>query len=206
MKSNIAHLLFNMLYMNADWKNTKAGDIVKNHVGYATTAALIPLPGADIAAVSAVQLNMLRQLAGIYNVKFMDGLGKNIITALISGSASRLLASGVKLIPGIGTLIGELTMPIMAGASTYALGQVLIKHLEQGGTLENFDPIRAKSNYDKAFKQGEAAAKAAAEKATPSVSDDDVVEKLKKIAALRDAGVLSEEEFKEMKNKLIAQL
>lgn len=192
--------------MNADWKNMKADDIIKNHVGYATTAALIPFPGADIAAVSAVQLNMLRQLAGIYKVGFMEGLGKNIITALIGGSASRLLASGVKLIPGIGTLIGELTMPILSGASTYALGQVLNKHLAAGGTLENFDPLRAKSTYDEAFKQGEKAAKAATEKAPPSVSDQDIVEKLQKLAALRDAGVLSESEFTEMKGKLIAQL
>ncbi|MDO8367400.1 MAG: hypothetical protein Q7T20_11425 [Saprospiraceae bacterium] len=49
-------------------KQIKSSEIIKNHVGFSLGAALIPLPGADLLAVSGVQLSMLRQLAKLYNV------------------------------------------------------------------------------------------------------------------------------------------
>ena len=65
--------------MNQEEKAAKANDIVTNHVGFAASAGLIPIPGADLAAVTAVQLNMLRQLAKLYNVNFMENIGMVII-------------------------------------------------------------------------------------------------------------------------------
>jgi uncharacterized protein (DUF697 family) len=190
--------------MNHEEKREKADDIIKNHLGFAAAAALVPIPGADIAAVSAVQLNMLRQLANLYRVSFTDNLGKNIITALVSGSLARVGASLVKAIPGIGTLIGEFTMPALSAASTYALGQVFASHLAKGGTLENFDVTKARKKYDEELKHGKQAAKEAAAK-TETI-EEDVVAKLKKLAELKDAGILSEEEFIQMKSKLLAQM
>ena len=66
-------------------KRQQADDIIRKHVAYSASAALIPIPGADIAAVSAVQLDMLRQLAGLYGINFMDAIGRNLITALVGG-------------------------------------------------------------------------------------------------------------------------
>ncbi len=111
--------------MSKEEKQAKASEIIKNHVGFSLGAALIPLPGADLLAVSGVQLNMLRQLAKLYNVSFFDTLGKNIVSAIVGGSAARLGASLVKAIPGVGTIIGELSMPILSGASTWALGRTV---------------------------------------------------------------------------------
>ncbi|MDO8970707.1 MAG: DUF697 domain-containing protein, partial [Saprospiraceae bacterium] len=130
-------------------KQIKATEIIRNHVGFSLGAALIPFPAADLVAVSGVQINMLRQLAKLYQVSFYDNLGKNILTAVVSGSAARIGASLVKAIPGVGTIIGELSMPVLSGASTWALGRTVANHLNNGGTLEDMDLTKAKKSYER---------------------------------------------------------
>lgn len=195
--------------MQHDQKQAKANEIIRNHVGFSLGAALIPFPGADLLAVSTVQLNMLRQLAKLYNVGFMDSLGQNIISAVVSGSAARLGASLVKMIPGVGTVIGELSMPALSGASTYALGKVVASHFHLGGSLDDLDLRNAKSGYQEQMEHGKKMAEELAREqrqATPTSSTDDAVDKLKKLSELKTAGIITEEEFSQLKGKLLAQM
>lgn len=190
--------------MNHEDKREKADSIVMNHVGFAASAAFIPFPVADIAAVSAVQLNMLRQLASLYRLGFIDSIGKNVISALVGSGLARIGASLIKLIPGVGTFVGEVTMPVLSAASTYALGQVVASHFAKGGTWDDFDLKFARKKYEEELKKGKEVAKETAVKA--EVSQDDIVVKLKKLSELKEAGILTEEEFTQMKAKLLAQL
>lgn len=128
-------------------RRTNANEVIKAHTGYALGGALIPVPAADILAVSAVQLNMVRHLARIYQVSFKDALGKTIIAALAGTGVARLGASAVKAIPLIGTVIGEMSMGFLSGVSTYALGHVIANHLDNGGTLEQFNLKEARKQY-----------------------------------------------------------
>ena len=189
--------------MNQEEKRAKADSLILNHVGFAASAALLPIPLADIAAVGAVQLNMLRQLASLYRVGFLESIGKNVISALVGSSLARVGASLIKLIPGIGTVVGELTMPALSAASTYGLGQVVSSHFAKGGTLQDFDLRSAKSKYEEEIKKGKQVAKEAAAK---TEAPEDIVSKLKKLSELRDAGILTEAEFADMKAKMLAQL
>ncbi|NJN35629.1 MAG: DUF697 domain-containing protein [Saprospiraceae bacterium] len=157
-----------------------------------------------MAAVTAVQLNMLRQLAKLYNVNFMESLGKNIITAVAGSSLARVGASLVKAIPGVGTIIGEMSMAALSGASTYALGKVFANHFANGGNLENFDLKNSKKVYEEELKNGKTVANEVVQ--TKAEASDDIVVRLKKLAELRDAGVLSDDEFSQMKAKLLAQM
>ncbi len=200
--SQISNILTNLTNMNQEEKIQKANQIIQNHVGFAASAGLIPIPGADLAAVTGVQLNMLRQLAKLYDVNFMESLGKNVITAVVGGGLARIGASLVKAIPGVGTVIGEMSMAAMAAASTYGLGKVFVHHFENGGTLENFDPRASKKVYQEEVKKGK---EVVAETVKTESSTDDIVNKLKKLAELREAGVLSDTEFQQMKGKLIAE-
>ena len=189
--------------MNQEEKRNRADDIIRNHLAFAASAALLPIPVADFAAVSAVQLNMLRQLASLYRVNFADVLGRNIIAALAGGGIARVAASLIKAIPGVGTVIGEFTMPALSAASTYALGQVVASHFSKGGTLEDFDLGMAKKKYEEELKNGKQAAKEAANKAD---APEDFAAKLKKLSELKAAGILSDEEFSQMKAKILAQI
>ncbi len=158
-------------------------------------------------AVSGVQINMLRQLAKLYQVSFYDNLGKNILTAVVSGSAARIGASLVKAIPGVGTIIGELSMPVLSGASTWALGRTVANHLNNGGTLEDMDLTKAKKSYEREIEDGKKVVRDMAEKElAPKSASEEAIEKIKKLAEMKEAGILSEEEFKQLKERLIAQI
>ena len=60
---------------------------------------LIPVPVVDMFAVSAIQLDMIRQLATLYDIDFKQTEGKARITALTGTGLARLGARAVKFIP-----------------------------------------------------------------------------------------------------------
>ncbi|MDX1912488.1 MAG: DUF697 domain-containing protein [Saprospiraceae bacterium] len=194
--------------MTKEEKQAKASEIIKNHVGFSLGAALIPLPGADLLAVSGVQLNMLRQLAKLYGVSFFDALGKNIVSAIVGSSAARLGASLVKAIPGVGTIIGELSMPVLSGASTWALGRTVAKHFHRGGTLEDLDLTKARQSYETEMEEGKKVAVELRQTESPATrsESDETIDKIKKLAEMKEAGILTDDEFKQLKERLLSQI
>lgn len=201
--------LSKLKHMRHEDKQAKASEIIRNHVGFSLGAALVPFPGADLLAVSAVQLNMLRQLAKLYDIGFLDALGKNIISAVAGGGMARLGASLIKAIPGVGTIIGELSMPVLSGASTYALGHVIASHLQKGGTLNDLDLTNARKGYETEIENGKKVAEALRQQERASMPKDETdaaMDKLTKLAELHRNGVLTDEEFSQMKGKLLGQM
>ena len=188
-------------------KMPKANEIITNHVGFSLGAGLVPFPGADLLAVSAVQFNMLRQLAKLYNVSFFETLGKNVVSALAGSGVARLGASLIKIIPGVGTVVGELSMPVLSGASTYALGKVVAKHFQHGGTLADLDLTKARQEYSEEMDAGKKVAEELRrDQPVPPSESDDAINKLRKLAELRDQGVITAEEFKQLKERLLAEI
>ena len=150
--------------MNPDPKSDKdahAGTIIRNHVIWSMGASyVIPLPVADVFAVSALQLDMIRQLCRVYNIDFAETQGKAIVTSLTTSAMTKAGArSLIKLIPGVGTVIGGVTTAILNGASTYALGEVFKKHFGNGGTFLDFDTDRLRKMYNEKFEKGKDVAK-----------------------------------------------
>lgn len=209
-------------------RSKHADTIIRNHVIWSMGASfLIPIPIADVFAVSALQLDMIRQLSRVYDIDFAETQGKAIISSLTSSTLARAGArSLIKLIPGLGTVVGGVAVSVFNGASTYALGQVFKRHFETGGTILDFDIERLKKMYREQFEKGkkvaqkwkaeEEAAKASGENTTPEAPEIEelaaktsltpesgAVEKLKELGELKEKGLLSEEEFAEMKRKLI---
>ncbi len=149
-----------------DMKDKKTGveghadTIVRNHVVWSMGAGMIPVLIADIFAVSAIQLDMIRQMSKLYEVEFNELQGKAIVSSLTGSTVARLAARSVmKLLPGVGSMIGGVAVSVFAGASTYALGEVFKKHFESGGTILDFDPDRVKQMYKEKFEKGKTVAK-----------------------------------------------
>ena len=142
-------------------KDAHASTIIRNHVVWSMGASyLVPLPIADILAVSALQVDMTRQLCRVYGVDFAETQGKTIVTSLTTSAMTKAGArSLIKLIPGIGTIIGGVTTAILNGASTYAMGEVFKKHFSSGGTFLDFDVARLKKVYNEKFEKGKDIAK-----------------------------------------------
>ncbi|MFK7982435.1 MAG: DUF697 domain-containing protein, partial [Saprospiraceae bacterium] len=223
-------------------RSNHADTIVRNHVIWSMGAGMIPILIADIFAVSALQLDMIRQLCRVYDVDFEETQGKALVTSLTSSALARIGAGSViKLIPGIGSFIGGATVSIFAGASTYALGEVFKKHFASGGTILDFDPDRLRKMYKEKFEKGKKVAKewnkdaksdqgdnfsvpVEKETAPPKAAKDDsakaekevavkkksvadateeIMDKLKKLAELKDAGIITEKEFTQMKQRIL---
>lgn len=171
-------------------------------------AGLVPIPILDIAAVTAVQLDLVKQLSQVYGVQHQGGMiDKGLITALTGSIFARIGASFIKIIPVVGSMLGGVSMAMMSGASTYAVGQVFKRHFEAGGDFSNFNPASARNLFDEEYERGKHMAEEwKKEKNNPSSTSDDVLGKLKQLGELKEAGVISEEEFKKMKADLLAKM
>jgi uncharacterized protein (DUF697 family) len=181
-------------------KQQAAERVVKQHVIWSVGAGLVPVPVVDFVAVTGIQIDLIHQLCALYGVNFEESKGKVWVGALTGGAVARLGASAIKAIPGIGSLIGGLSMSIASGASTYAVGQVVLKHLEGGGTMQDLDVEAAKRRYAEAYEQGKQVAREASEQRQGS---GDVYEKLEKLGKLKQQGVITDAEFEEKKKKLL---
>lgn len=189
-------------------RSVDADKIIKNHMIWSMGAGLIPIPIADLFAVSAIQLDMIRQLSKLYDLDFKQSEGKAIITSLTGSGLARLGARAVKFIPGVGSILGGVTLAILSGASSYALGEVFKKHFETGGTFLDFDPSRLKKFYDEKFEKGKEVAKDIQEQQTKREATSkgvNVVEKLKELVELKNSGAITDEEYEALKKKLIAE-
>jgi len=194
-------------------RKDSANSIIKNHMIWSMGAGFIPVPIADFFAVSAIQLDMIRQLCKLYEIDFKETEGKAIITALTGSGLARLGARAIKFIPGVGSVLGGVTLAVLSGASSYALGEVFKTHFETGGTFLDFDPARLKKYYNEKFEKGKEMAKdikkeqddtkeLIIEKKSSTKPMDDV-DKLKQIAKLKEEGIITEEEFEKMKKRII---
>ena len=188
--------------------NKNANAIIKNHMIWSMGAGFIPIPIVDFFAVGAIQLDMIRQLARLNDIDFKETEGKAFITSLTGGALAQIGARAVKIIPGIGSVLGGVTLAVLSGASTYALGEVFKKHFATGGTFLDFDPNRLKKFYDEQFEKGKEMASKVKEEQnqkeeTLRNTNGDVISKLTDLGKLKDDGIITDEEFQELKKKIM---
>jgi len=189
-------------------KVSHANTIVKNHIIWSMGAGFIPVPFADLFAVTAIQLDMIRQLSNLYDVDFKETSGKAIITSLSGASVARMGARAIKFIPGVGSIMGGVTLAVLSGASTYALGEVFKSHFENGGTFLDFDVSRIKRMYDEKFEKGKEVVKDIKKEQEEmekkaAQADVDPLVRLKELTKMKEDGHISEEEFTLLKSKVI---
>lgn len=136
----------------------EAQNFVKRRMFWSAGAGLVPLPVFDMVALTALQVDMVRVLAGYYDVPFRKELVKSIVTGLVGGvlpvAAAPSVSSLIKFVPIVGTSLGMLSMTILGGASSYAVGRVFISHFEAGGTLLDFDPAKMNDFFREKFDEG----------------------------------------------------
>ena len=138
-------------------KRLTATNIIKTHMTAGATLALLPVPLFDLAALTGTQVSLLRSLSQHYGVDFDEQKGKVLLGSLISGSIPLLAVMGLssfsKLIPGIGTIGGGISMTILTSSLIYATGQVLMRHFEEGGTLADFQGKYWRSFFTEQFEE-----------------------------------------------------
>ena len=206
-------------------KKHKAESIIRNHVMFATGAGAIPIPLLDFAGVTAVQVDMVKGLTNLYGKNHDENVGKAFIASLSTTSLARMGASMIKAIPGIGTVLGGFSMSIMSGASTYALGNVIMHFMERGIGLEDIDGDLAKKIYEEELEKGKKVAEElknqnqngnqnqntdASESVNPPPPsppkveiENDIYAELLKLGELREKNIITDDEFSKMKKDII---
>lgn len=132
-----------------------AAGVLRRMSMWSAGAGVIPVPGIDLAAIVGLQVKTVRELALIYGVPFDEVRTKAIIGALIGGLLPFNAAVGIgglastlyKAIPGVGAILGMITMPAAAAAANYALGRLFIEHFESGGTLLDFNAEKMRARF-----------------------------------------------------------
>lgn len=144
-------------------KTEKANQIIRNHAWFATVPGFVPVFILDTIGITAVQLDMIRQLCQLYDRDYNAERGKSVAVALSSTLTGRLpgymLRRSLKAIPGVGWILGGITLSALASASTFATGAVFREHFRKGGSLEDLDADSFKKFYKEEFEKARKMAK-----------------------------------------------
>jgi uncharacterized protein (DUF697 family) len=175
--------------------------LIRQHVIWAIGAGLVPIPVVDVAAVTLIQMDMLKQLAALYEVDFQENLGRAFVSSLTGSTFALVGSTLIKAIPGVGSLIGGLSMSALAGASTYAIGKVAADSFAAGKSLGGIDLAAARAAYERALEEGKGFVQGIDRR-----QSEDIFEQVRKLGALRDEGLISAEEFEAKKQELLSRL
>jgi len=139
-------------------RNAAALAIVKKWSAWSMAPAILPYPFLDLVAISAIQMNMLRELSNLYGTRFSANLVKNVVGSLLGSFGMAVAGTGVaysllKIVPFVGRTAAVLALPAVAGASTYALGRVFASHYATGGTLLSFDPDKTRDFFQATYQE-----------------------------------------------------
>lgn len=127
-------------------------NLILRHCVLAAGSGLLPLPLVDLAAITLVNLKLLRELAALYGVPYQAELARQSFSGLVGGLSTQLLIAGpvyslLRLVPGVGWIVGGASIAGVAGGVTYATGRVFSQHFEKGGNFQNFSVASFRGSF-----------------------------------------------------------
>jgi len=133
-----------------------AGKLIASASRWSLAAALIPVPYLDMAALAGVQTKLVMDLAELYGEKASKEVVSGAISVLLGtlvpvGAAHAAVGATAKFFPGVGTIIGSVSMAAFGAAATYAVGKVFVRHFENGGTMSNLGEAKLQAELKKEF-------------------------------------------------------
>jgi len=105
-------------------KAAAAEKAVKSATAAASAAGFTPIPFADAAILVPIQIGMMAKIAAIYDIPMQRATVASIAATTVTTQAGRAAATGLlKLVPGVGTIVGGAITGSVAGSITYAVGE-----------------------------------------------------------------------------------
>lgn len=116
-------------------KRSEAYKAIKQHIAGSVTVSFTPIPLSDAPLLLTNQAAMAARILFIYNLQHISSTLKSAMLTPIIGniiSNSGIWAAGtlLKLIPGVGTILGGIINASVAGSITYAVGAATIELCE----------------------------------------------------------------------------
>lgn len=127
--------LQNVQQANLDSKKRRAQAAVAIAVAASFGEGFIPIPFSDAAALIPTQITMIASITAIFGLNIDKSILTSFVSSTIGTAGATILGKTVvsnllKLIPGVGTVIGGLISGATAGLITTALGEAYIKVME----------------------------------------------------------------------------
>ena len=113
----------------------------RSHLIVATTASsaagigAMPVPFADAAMLVPMQVAMVAGITATYGLSLSDGFLSTLVASMVGGTAATLTGRAIvggllKLIPGVGSVVGGAISATTAAAVTTAFGEAYIAALD----------------------------------------------------------------------------
>ena len=132
--------------------------IINGYVAWAAAAGLLMgVPVVSGAAITAIQIRMLDQLAERFGQNYTENEARNTLYAITGGLIAPFFAGApltaiASMIPIVGPLTALLAGPALAAASTRIVGRLFLEHFQKGGQLSDLDVEKAKKDYQAGLK------------------------------------------------------
>lgn len=128
-------------FVNQEVVDMEADKIIKKHAMMGTAAGLIPLLGLDVAAVTGVQVMMIKKLSELFGIPFEASQVRVAIGSFVATALSRMASGAVRKyfnsFSGFGAT--ELTNAAIAGFITAATGEIYKIHFQNGGDIDSLN-------------------------------------------------------------------
>lgn len=107
----------------------------------AAAAGAIPIPMSDAVPITAAQIGMIVALGKIFGITLNDAAAKSLASIGLAQQTGRAVASNlIKMIPGVGTVVGGAIGASTAAVLTEVLGWIIADdfyRVSQGQEPEN---------------------------------------------------------------------
>ena len=137
--------------------------VIDRYMFAAMGVGLVPVPVVDLVGVGAVQFKMIQKLAEMHGIEASDTRVRQGLISLLGGAVPAFgampLFTFAQMIPVIGWTVGASAGSILGGASTYAVGHIMCRHFEAGGSMEDFKAENIKEAFKELVEKGKSAAK-----------------------------------------------
>ncbi len=117
-------------------KRVAAEAIIKQTVTMAFGAGYNPLPMSDAAILAPIQASMFIRITNVYGITLTKSLAASIASSFLGIAGATvvgrtLVANLLKMIPGVGTVVGGTISGGTAAALTWAMGRAYIVLMEK---------------------------------------------------------------------------
>lgn len=117
--------------------------LIRSAARAAMAAGAIPVPGADMTAVTAVQVKLITDIAAIHDREMGRDLVLFILGEALAGTSKGFIRWAVRALKGAGWIPGAQLAHLatsalgasIAGATTYGIGKASIAYMQQGPSM-----------------------------------------------------------------------
>lgn len=118
-------------------RKNRALKSIHKYVVMSTGMGFAPAPLVSKIAVSGILVSMVTELCHEFDAKVSNHIIKTALASILGGAHSGWIAHYstkriYTFVPSIGYAANIVARPIAAGAITYAIGRLFLRHLESG--------------------------------------------------------------------------